>query len=38
MDAFGPLMAVITGLLILAGASLGWGSDSRDPMPDDHHR
>lgn len=38
MDTFGWLMAVITGLLILAGASLAWGADSRDPMPDDHHR
>ncbi len=38
MDAIGSLMAVITGLLILAGASLAWGADSRDQMPDDHHR
>jgi hypothetical protein len=32
------MIALITGLVLLGAAALLWGTDSRDPMPDDHRR
>ena len=35
------LLALVITLAMLTGLGLGslrWGVDSRDPLPDDHHR
>jgi hypothetical protein len=32
------LIVILAGLAALGAASLAWGVDSRDPLPDDHRR
>jgi nitrogen fixation-related uncharacterized protein len=38
MEAIIMMIALGAGLVSLGAAALLWGTDSRDPMPDDHRR
>jgi nitrogen fixation-related uncharacterized protein len=38
MEAIIMMIVLIAGLASLGAAALLWGTDSRDPMPDDHRR
>jgi len=38
MEVIVTILALVTGLAVLGGASIGWGVDSRDAYPDDHRR
>ena len=38
MEAIMTILAFVTGLAILGGASITWGVDSREPYPDDRRR
>jgi hypothetical protein len=38
MDAIIMMIALVAGLALLGAAALLLGTDSRDPMPDDHRR
>lgn len=38
MEIIVTILAVVTGLAVLGGASIAWGVDSREPYPDDHRR
>jgi hypothetical protein len=38
MEVIVTILAFVTGLAILGGASITWGVDSRDPYLDDHRR
>jgi hypothetical protein len=38
MEAIVAILAFVTGLAILGGASISWGVDSREPYLDDHQR
>jgi hypothetical protein len=38
MEALVMVLVLIAGLIALDVASLRWGTDSRDPLPDDHRR
>ena len=38
MDQLIALFIALATLTCLALGSLRWGVDSRDPLPDDHHR
>ena len=38
MEALIVILTLIAGLIGLDLASLRWGVDSRDPLPDDHRR
>lgn len=38
MEGIVMMIVLITGLALLGAAALLWGTDSRDPMPDDHRR
>jgi uncharacterized membrane protein YdfJ with MMPL/SSD domain len=38
MEALVVILALITGLIALDLASLRWGADSREMLPDDHRR
>ena len=38
MEAIFTIFAFVTGLVILGGASITWGADSRETYTDDHRR
>ena len=38
METLFVWIVVVVALLALDVGALTWGVDSRDPMPDDHHR
>jgi hypothetical protein len=38
MEAFVTIIAFVTGLAMLGGASITLGVDSRESYPDDHRR
>ncbi len=38
MEIIFTILALVTGLAMLGGASNTWGVDSRDDYPDDHRR
>jgi hypothetical protein len=38
MEAIAMFAGLVIILAVFAIASMGWGVDSRDPMPDDHRR
>ena len=38
MDTLIIWIIAIAALLLLDAGAMLWGVDSRDPMPDDHHR
>ena len=38
MEALLVSIIVIAALIALDAGALLWGTDSRDPLPDDHHR
>jgi hypothetical protein len=38
MEVIVTILAFVTGLAVLGGASITWGVDSREPYPDDHQR
>jgi hypothetical protein len=38
MEALLVSIIVIVALIALDAGALLWGTDSRDPLPDDHHR
>jgi hypothetical protein len=38
METLFVWIVVIAALLALDAGALLWGTDSRDPLPDDHHR
>jgi len=38
MDIVVTILALVTGLAVLGGASITWGVDSRESYPDDHRR
>ncbi len=38
MEGIIMMIVLITGLVSLGAAALLWGTDTRDPMPDDHRR
>lgn len=38
MEGIVMMIVLITGLALLGAAALFLGTDSRDPMPDDHRR
>lgn len=38
MEAIILLLALVTGLSAFDLAALRWGADSRELLPDDHHR
>ena len=38
MEAIITILAFVTGLAVLGGASITWGSDSRETYTDDHRR
>lgn len=38
MELVVTIVAFVTGLAVLGGASINWGVDSRDCYPDDHRR
>jgi hypothetical protein len=38
MELLTVVFILVLGLAAFDGAALAWGRDSRDPMPDDHHR
>lgn len=38
MEILMVLFLIVSGLAAYDAAALGWGADSRDPMPDDHRR
>jgi len=38
MEALVMIAALTAGLVLLGAAASLWGTDSRDPMPDDHRR
>lgn len=38
MEAMITILVMIFGLAALGGASLSWGADSREQIPDDHTR
>jgi hypothetical protein len=38
MELVVTILAFVTGLAVLGGASINWGVDSRDSYQDDHQR
>lgn len=38
MDIVVTILAFVTGLAVLGGASINWGVDTTDSYPDDHQR
>jgi hypothetical protein len=38
MEIVVTILAFVTGLAVLGGASITWGVDSRESYPDDHQR
>lgn len=38
MEVIVTILAFVTGLAVLGGASITWGVDSREPYPDDRLR
>ncbi len=38
METLFVWIVVIAALIALDAGALRWGVDSRDPLPDDHHR
>jgi hypothetical protein len=38
METLFVWIVVIAALIALDAGALLWGTDSRDPLPDDHHR
>jgi hypothetical protein len=38
MELLTVVLLIVLGLAAFDGAALAWGSDSRDALPDDHHR
>jgi hypothetical protein len=38
MEAIVTILALVTGLAVLGGVSISWGTDSRETYPDDHQR
>lgn len=38
MEAIMTILAFVTGLAVLGGASITWGADSRESYADDHRR
>ena len=38
MEALMTIVAIVTGLFVLGGASITLGADSRESYPDDHRR
>ncbi len=38
MEIVVTILALVTGLAALGGASINWGVDTRDSYPDDHQR
>lgn len=38
MEVIVTILAFVTGLAVLGGASITWGVDSREPYPDDRRR
>jgi hypothetical protein len=38
MEIVVTILALVTGLAVLGGASITWGADSRESYPDDHQR
>ena len=38
MELVLTILALVTGLAAVGGASMTWGADSRETYPDDHRR
>ena len=38
MELIVTIVALVTGLAVLGGASITWGVDTTDSYPDDHRR